>query len=623
MQNAPKPIDRDSYRTEIEALEQYLQRTSTFHAIIRLMGIVVMIAAVTYAFRGHYGVEIAIWAAVVLGLELLAYKRTQSYFRKGPAPLSEDGQIDGKTVTRKQVRLAIYIEILVPTFFMTVANAAPSLFLMFLPAPGPILGFLNAAVLMLNIAAQHTFRPSMPFITIPIPAIGLIGCAWAMSTPENFWLIMAIAASFLVQTLSITLSGVRAQRNLVYSTRKAENEAVARQIADEANTAKSVFLANMSHELRTPLNAIIGYSEMMMEDAEDEHRLSDTADHRRIIMAAQRLLLNINDILDFSKIEAGRLDTEIGQFDLRVMIQDAVDAVFPMIAEKPVQIKVTLPEDLPPFWSDRHRLEQCLLNLLSNAVKFTHEGEIEVRGYFESDSALGEFVLEIRDTGIGMSEDQLSKIFRPFVQADESLTREYGGTGLGLVITKHLMGLLEGSIDVESMPGKGSIFSLKFPVMTQSALSETDTQTPIRKDAPLVMIIDDDADVHELLSRDLKSMGFNLEHALSAEDGYDKLCQNSPSVIVLDLHLPGKSGYEFLEQLKCDPETSGIPVIIHSADCDRQTSIQKGAVTCLQKPARREDLIAELIRYARRAPGAETQVKNSRSTQNTQQSKYA
>jgi len=137
------------------------------------------------------------------------------------------------------------------------------------------------------------------------------------------------------------------------------------------------------------------------------------------------------------------------------------------------------------------------------------------------------------------------------------------------------------------------------------------------------MIIDDDADVHELLSRDLKSMGFNLEHALSAEDGYDKLCQNSPSVIVLDLHLPGKSGYEFLEQLKCDPETSGIPVIIHSADCDRQTSIQKGAVTCLQKPARREDLIAELIRYARRAPGAETQERNSHSARNTPQSKSA
>ena len=334
-------------------------------------------------------------------------------------------------------------------------------------------------------------------------------------------------------------------------------------------------------------------------DVDVDARDADVEDHKRIILAGKRLLLNINDILDFSKIEAGRLDTEIGQFDLGVMVQDAADTVYPMLADSGVELTIDLPENAPLVWSDRHRLEQCLLNLLSNAAKFTHEGRIVVRGYSEEIGGFDGFVLEVEDTGIGMTPEQLDRVFKPFSQADESFTRKYGGTGLGLVISQRLMQLLGGEIEVESTADKGSVFRLHFPINIQSCTKGLEDDRTAAADRPTILVIDDDADVHELLSRDLNTIGFELHHARSAEQGFQKMQQSKPAAVVLDMHLPGKTGMELLQDIRAHSELNDVPVIIHTVDSERGRFLSAGANAYLCKPASREDMIAEVVRHAR------------------------
>ena len=291
------------------------------------------------------------------------------------------------------------------------------------------------------------------------------------------------------------------------------------------------------------------------------------------------------------------------------MVKEASDTVYPMLADKPVKLTIDLPENAQLVWSDRHRLEQCLLNLLSNAAKFTHEGDIIVRGYSEEIGGFDGFVLEVTDTGIGMTEEQLDRVFKPFSQADESFTRKYGGTGLGLVISQRLIQLLGGEISVESVEDKGSTFRLHFPINVQSSTKGLDEDTKATQDRPVVLVIDDDADVHELLSRDLQTIGFELHHARSAEQGLQKMRQSQPAAVVLDVHLPGKTGMELLHDIRTSADLSDVPVIIHTVDSERAKFIQAGANAYLCKPASREDVVAEVARHARhdQRPASRTQ----------------
>ena len=604
-------LDQKGYQHEVDALNQYLRRTSTQHALVRVLGNVTMIAVIFAALSETHMLTILGWAALVLGLEAIAFHRARKYFRVGAYSMSEDGTLNGRKLTARQIRLGIYVQILVPTIVMTWANSSISFFLMGLPDPAPLIGFLVAGVVLLNIAGQHTYRYSMPFISVWGPGIALVACAWAMSTPDNLMLLLALSGLFIVQAVSMAVAGVRSYRSVMTSRRQAGTEAIAREDADNANKAKSQFLANMSHELRTPLNAIIGYSEMMLEDAEMDGRDSDIADHNRIIMAGKRLLLNVNDILDFSKIEAGRMDVEIDQFDLRSMIEDAADTVRPSLSDKPVELILNLPDNLPVAWSDRHKLEQCLLNLLSNAAKFTHEGQIEVLGRSEHVSGLTGFVIEVRDTGIGLTEEQLSRLFQPFTQADNSFTRKYGGTGLGLVITKCLIELLGGEVDVASAEGEGSTFRLRFPISPSMVPSiESEATDPAR---PSVLVIDDDADVHELLSRDLKSFGYELQHAVSAAQGWELLSARRPEIIILDMNLPKVTGKEFLTELRSKDETEDLPVLVYSVDYNRSEVMKAGATAHFTKPAKREDLIAAVLRHAQPVKSAQTSDENEKS----------
>ncbi len=233
----------------------------------------------------------------------------------------------------------------------------------------------------------------------------------------------------------------------------------AREAAESANRAKSSFLANMSHELRTPLNAVIGYSEMLMEDAEDLGGEDFIPDLKKIHAAGSHLLVLINDILDLSKIEAGKMELFPETFDIRELTEEVSGTIRPLAEKNGNHLEISCPENIGQMHSDLVKVRQAMFNLLGNACKFTDHGRISLTVSRES----SEILFRVQDSGIGMSEEQLGRLFRPFTQADESTTRKYGGTGLGLVISKRFCQMMGGDITVESGEGRGSVFTIRLP----------------------------------------------------------------------------------------------------------------------------------------------------------------
>ena len=239
---------------------------------------------------------------------------------------------------------------------------------------------------------------------------------------------------------------------------------IAKTAAETANNAKSMFLANMSHELRTPLNVIVGYTEMLIESAEDTTMPEAVADLHKILGAAKHLLALINDVLDLSKIEAGKMDLHLERFPIQDLLETVVPTVQPLVAEHANVLEVSVAEAVPPIHADRTKVRQCLLNLLSNACKFTDQGTIRLEVTPETVEGRHWLTIRVCDTGIGIAPEHQAGLFQHFVQADPSTTRKYGGTGLGLAITKHFCQMMGGDITLTSTPGQGSTFTLWLPL---------------------------------------------------------------------------------------------------------------------------------------------------------------
>ena len=374
----------------------------------------------------------------------------------------------------------------------------------------------------------------------------------------------------------------------------------AREAADSANVSKSQFLTSMSHELRTPLNAIIGYSEILREEAEADGRDTDIADIDRVLTAARQLLHLINEILDLSKIEAGRMDIAAAEFGIASLVKEAAATVRPAIEKNGNVLSLDVAPDVGSGVSDAFKLNQCLLNLLSNAAKFTRNGEIALRARRDTGAAGDWIEISVQDSGIGMTEEQVAKLFNAFVQADVMTARRYGGTGLGLVITRRMMQLLGGEVVVSSAPGKGSVFTLRFP----AALAGQ--STPARVDAHaaegqgrarVVLLIDDEESARDLTARALSRLGFSVHTAITGEEGIALARALRPSLILLDINLPDVSGWDVLTVLSTG-DAGDIPVIIHSVDDDRQRALASGAAEHLVKPADRDVLAAAVLRFA-------------------------
>lgn len=383
----------------------------------------------------------------------------------------------------------------------------------------------------------------------------------------------------------------------------------AKESAESASRAKSVFLANMSHELRTPLNAIIGYSEMLVEDADAMGHSDLVEDLNKIQHAGHHLLELINSILDLSKVEAGRMELLLEQIDINLLIQDVVTTVRPLMVRNENELMVHVPEEIGMMTADLAKLRQSLLNLLSNAAKFTKAGEVRIWVTRQLDEASQEWIyFAVSDTGIGMTDEQMLEVFKEFTQADASTTRRFGGTGLGLTISRRFCQMMGGDITVESSLGAGTTFTIIVPAQAVPrdeeealALSETrwitDEVRAVSLSGGRILIIDDDANVRDLIERVLEREGFEVHAAANGQDGLRLAHSLRPDVITLDVMMGGMDGWTVLADLKADPVLADIPVIMLTMVDDRRRGFALGATDYLTKPVDRQRLMALLNRF--------------------------
>ncbi len=360
----------------------------------------------------------------------------------------------------------------------------------------------------------------------------------------------------------------------------------ARRGAEKANEAKSRFLASMSHELRTPLNAIIGYSEMLIDDAQEAEQISTAEDLRKIMSSGQHLLGLINDILDLSKIEAGKMEVHIERFEIAPLIEDVTATIKPMIDKNDNSLVVRNASRFFHINTDKTKLRQNLFNLLSNAAKFTKSGTIEL--IVQDGARTIDF--SVRDSGIGMNDEQKRRLFQPFVQADSSTTRNYGGTGLGLAIVKQFTEMVGGEVAVETSPGKGSTFTLRIPrEIDVDKLAATDRSK--RESSGCVLVVDDEPKARQAVIDLLSSEGYAVVAAGDVKTGLEMAAAHRPDAIVLDIIMPERDGWSMLRSLKSDPELCEIPVILVTVLGDREMGLAFGAVDHLTKPINPQRLL--------------------------------
>ena len=406
--------------------------------------------------------------------------------------------------------------------------------------------------------------------------------------------------------------------------REHEEELVrAKEAAEAANRAKSQFLTNMSHELRTPLNAIIGYSEMLQEASEDVGHEDFIPDLKKIHAAGKHLLGLINDILDLSKVEAGKMTPFLETFDVANLVQEVATTIHPLVQKNANTLEIQTRDALGTMYSDVTKVRQCLFNLLSNACKFTERGTLRLQVTREPVAGRDVFRFEVSDTGIGMTPEQLGKLFQAFAQADATTTRKYGGTGLGLALTRRFCQLMGGNVTVTSELGKGSTFTMQLPAeapaqaeptaAARDASSKAEPAWEERagaaaarspKDRNTILVVDDDHTVLELMQRYLSREGFHVLTAAGGEEGLRLARQARPRVITLDVMMPGMDGWAVLTALKKDPELAEIPVLLCTILDDRSMGFALGASEFLTKPIDRNHLVAVLRKHGSgHAPG--------------------
>ncbi|NKI97085.1 response regulator [Rhizobacter sp. SG703] len=398
---------------------------------------------------------------------------------------------------------------------------------------------------------------------------------------------------------------------------------------EKADRMKSEFLANMSHELRTPLNAVIGFSGLMKDGLAGDLNAEQREYANDIHVSGKHLLSLINDILDLSKVESGHMPLELGAAEPSHIMTSAVSLMREKAATRRLRLNAVCAPDLGSLQLDLRKSKQIVFNLLSNAIKFTPEGGVvtlamkrvaraEVDGVLEAqdtrvfrpaERTLASFLeIRVEDSGIGIAPGGIGRLFQPFVQIDSSLSREYEGTGLGLTMVKRLVELHGGGLMLRSTPNVGTTFVVWLP--WRPAADETQREPPLPEpvalpashggsreaapDAPLILIVEDDPRTATLMRAQLESDGYRVEVARSAEDGLTRAAALMPAALVLDIILPGRDGWDLLSQLKEQPQTGHIPVVIVSITAEARRGFALGASQVLTKPVSKDDLLAAL-----------------------------
>ena len=449
--------------------------------------------------------------------------------------------------------------------------------------------------------------------------------------------VLSSTLNTMAQQISSLLNGLEVRRQQL-EERSRELE-VAKDAAEAANRAKSTFLANMTHELRTPLNAILGYSELLQEEAQELGDEEFVADLASINMAGKQLLSIISDILDISKIEAGKMTLFLETFEVSNLIEEVVTTAKPLVAKNGNTLSVECHSNLGTMRADATKVRQALLNLLSNAAKFTNQGKITISAWLEEGAVLSIdnfgnklsvestfnkqlIVFQVTDAGIGMTKDQMLNLFGAFSQAEDSTTRKYGGTGLGLIISKKFCQMMGGDITVESEFQSGSTFTIRLPVVVRSEkevardrefknqpclnseidAAEAQNKQEVRSSVSLqpnatVLVIDDDPDARDLMTRCLSKQGFRVHSSASGEAGLQLAKELRPDAITLDVMMPSMDGWTVLSALKSDPDLADIPVIMMTFLEDKNQGLELGAAEYLRKPLDYKHFAALLSKY--------------------------
>jgi signal transduction histidine kinase/CheY-like chemotaxis protein len=398
----------------------------------------------------------------------------------------------------------------------------------------------------------------------------------------------------LARQLGSAIANTRLTREL--ATRNVELELASR--------AKSEFLALMSHELRTPLNSIIGFSEVLIDAKFGPLNDRQGRYVRNINDSGQYLLRLISDLLDMSKIEAGRLEVARDRCLVGPIITEALSLLQPLADEKQLAIAPPAEPLQPPVWADALRVKQVLFNLLSNAIKFTPRGGRVAVSVAPTDA--GALRVVIADSGEGIGAEDQTKLFLPFSQLPNARRESLAGTGLGLALVKQLMELMGGRVGVDSTPGHGSRFWIELPIAPADADPATNATREVEPEssgpiveapaAPLVLIIDDDPAASELMQLTLSKARFRWHWVATGEAGLQAARTLNPAVILLDVFLPDRDGWDVMRALRADGKTQGIPVVLVTISSDRQHSFSLGAADHLVKPFTSEALMAALAR---------------------------
>jgi len=409
-----------------------------------------------------------------------------------------------------------------------------------------------------------------------------------------------------VELMLVAFSRMSDEVNGLIDARTSEME-TARDEARDASDQKTKFFANMSHELRTPLNAILGYGEMLYEDCEDLGYDDLLPDLKKITSSGTHLLSLINNILDLSKIEAGKMELFVTNFEIENMIQTIKDVSEPLAAKNDNGFVINLDGAMGSMSQDETKLRQCLTNFLSNGFKFTKNGTVtlDVKSRIEGEVEFVDFA--VIDTGAGMSPEGVAKVFEEYTQAERSTSANYGGTGLGLPISKKFAEIMGGDVVVTSEEGVGSVFTMSIPRVCPEYNEDEVEGNVINLDDQdnLVVLVDDDVAMHDLIKRTISKLNLTLLGATNSEKGMELIREVKPKLILLDVLMPGRDGWSLLKECKTDQELKDIPVIMISQLNQSNLASSLGANDYLTKPLDRTHFINTLKRIL----GNETQDK--------------